>query len=185
MSATIVIGDGPAGLSATLFLAKNDHPVTTFGTDDTAMHYAHLHNYLGVPDTGGSEFQRIAHQQVADAGGSVREEEVTGVRRDGAELVVSTEEEDDAARGTYLIIAGGKASGKLAASLGVTVEREGVEVDQHGRTGVDGVYVVGRLARPNRSQAIISAGMGAAAALDILAAEAGEDVADWDTPPGG
>jgi thioredoxin reductase len=45
------------------------------------------------------------------------------------------------------------------------------------------VYVVGRLARPNRSQAIISAGAGAAAALDILSREAGEDVHDWDSPP--
>ena len=34
-----------------------------------------------------------------------------------------------------------------------------------------------------RSQAIISAGDGAAAALDILSTEKGEDVLDWDEPP--
>jgi hypothetical protein len=48
---------------------------------------------------------------------------------------------------------------------------------------MDRVYVVGRSARPERSQAIISAGAGAAAALDILAAEAGKNVTDWDSPP--
>jgi thioredoxin reductase (NADPH) len=48
---------------------------------------------------------------------------------------------------------------------------------------VPGVYVVGRLARPGRSQAIISAGDGASAAIDILSKEKGEDVTDWDSPP--
>jgi hypothetical protein len=43
--------------------------------------------------------------------------------------------------------------------------------------------VIGRSARPGRSQAIISAGDGARAALDILAREAGKDVQDWDRPP--
>ena len=42
--------------------------------------------------------------------------------------------------------------------------------------------MVGRSTRPGRSQAIISAGDGARAALDILAREAGKDVQDWDTP---
>ena len=49
--------------------------------------------------------------------------------------------------------------------------------------GIDRVYVVGRAVRPARSQAIISAGAGAVAALDILAREEGKDVQDWDTPP--
>ncbi len=59
----------------------------------------------------------------------------------------------------------------------------GFDVDRDGRSSLDGVYVVGRSVRPTRSQAIISAGDGAAAALDILAREAGKDVQDWDTPP--
>ncbi len=45
------------------------------------------------------------------------------------------------------------------------------------------MYVVGRSARPGRSQAIISAGDGAAAAIDILSREQGKDVLDWDQPP--
>ena len=47
----------------------------------------------------------------------------------------------------------------------------------------DGVYAVGRLVRPQRSQAIISAGAGAAAAIDILSTLKGEPVQDWDEPP--
>lgn len=129
----IVVGDGPGGLSAALFLAKNGLDAVVYGQDATAMHYALLHNYLGAPDTGGTEFQAVARRQVSDQGAEV-------------------------------------------AGAGVVVDREQ-------RTSVDRCYAVGRSARPNRSQAIISAGAGAVAAVDILSREAGTDVTDWDSPP--
>jgi thioredoxin reductase len=59
----------------------------------------------------------------------------------------------------------------------------GLSVDVNGKTALPGVYAVGRLVRPKRSQAIISAGDGAAAAIDILSALKGEPVQDWDSPP--
>ena len=48
MPDVIVIGDGPGGLSAALFLAKNGKEVVVYGQDKTAMHWAMLHNYLGI-----------------------------------------------------------------------------------------------------------------------------------------
>ncbi len=179
---TIVIGDGPGGLSAALFLAKNGTPVTVFGTDDTAMHHAYLYNYLGLPEIDGSDFQAIARSQVQDAGAVLRQERVAAVQRTADGFTVSTEGgEDVAAR--FLILTEGR-SPDLALSLGVaTGEDGGVASDRDGRTSIDGLYVVGRSARPRRSQAIISAGHGAAAAIDILSRLAGKDVQDWDTPP--
>ena len=64
MASVIVVGDGPGGLSAALFLAKKGHEVNVFGTDQTAMNYAYLHNYLGLREIAGTEFQRIAKDQV-------------------------------------------------------------------------------------------------------------------------
>lgn len=182
MTHTIVIGDGPGGLSAALFLAKNGQQVTVFGTDDTAMHYAMLHNYLGVPATSGTEFQGIARRQVAEFGAELASARVASVTSEGNSFRITT---DDGAsyNADYVVLTEGK-DPQLALMLGVATGESGnIAVNQEGRTSVDNVYVVGRAARPSRSQAIISAGAGASAALDILSREAGKDVQDWDTPP--
>jgi thioredoxin reductase (NADPH) len=181
MAKVIVVGDGPAGLSAALLLAKNEQEVVVYAQDQTPMHYAELHNYLGVPVMTGTEFQKLARGQVTGYGAVIREEEVTGLRRDGAHLVAMTAAGED--RGDYLIIAGGKTAQQLAEDVGAERRDGVVTVDTEYRTSVERVYAVGRVTRPERSQAIISAGAGATAALDILAREAGEDVTDWDTPP--
>lgn len=182
MADVIVIGDGPGGLSAALYLAKNGLDVVVYGEDETAMHYAHLYNYLGLPDVGGSEFQAIAREQVQEQGAELRAERVLTVEPDGEVYAASTNEgERETAK--YLILSEGKKP-RLAALLGIEPGEHGIEVDRTGHTSVDRVYAIGRMVRPGRSQAIISAGDGAAAALDILAREQGKDVYhDWDTPP--
>lgn len=181
MAKVIVIGDGPAGLSAALFLAKNGHQTLVYAQDQTAMHAAELHNYLGIPVINGSEFQRVARDQVTEHGAEIRNDEVAEVAGDGERFTVSTTAGEEAA--DYLVLAGGLAARRLAEQLGVEQGERGVIVDDDARTSIDRVYAAGRLTRPTRAQAVISAGAGARAALDILAREAGKDVTDWDTPP--
>lgn len=181
MADVIIVGDGPGGLSAALFLAKNGHTTTVYGQDGTAMNFAYLHNYLGAPDTAGTEFQRIARRQVEEQGGSIVDAQVDAVAVDGDRLSVSGDWGSAAA--DYLVLTEGK-NPVLARSLGLEEDDEGrIRVDGEMRSSHDRVYVVGRSIRPSRSQAIISAGDGARAALDILAREEGKDVQDWDTPP--
>ena len=180
MSKVTIVGDGPGGLSAALFLAKNGHEVKVFGQDETAMNHAYLYNYLGLPEIDGTEFQNIAKGQVTEHGGQIVAEEVTSVAVDG---VFTVETDSSSYESDYLILTEGK-SPDLALSLQVETDDDGaIVVDQDNRSSVDKVYVVGRSVRPKRSQAIISAGAGAVAALDILAREEGKDVQDWDTPP--
>ncbi len=179
MTSVIVVGDGPGGLSAALFLAKNGHDVLIFGTDKTAMNYAYLHNYLGIPEIAGTEFQKIAKGQVASFGATIYETEVTSITADDG-FIAATEDGDYS--GDYLILTEGKKP-ELAIGLGLETDENGaIVVDRDYRSSMDRVYVVGRSARPERSQAIISAGAGATAALDILALEAGKNVQDWDSP---
>ena len=183
MTDTIIIGDGPGGLSAALFLAKNGQDVIVFGQDKTSMHWALLYNYLGIPKILGSDFQVVARKQVTDFGATIKEQIVTSIENNGSGFTVTTEN-GDTHTSKYLVLAEGKGV-KLSAGLGLTSAGESVEAGSNGQTSVEGLYVVGRSTSIQRSQAIISAGQGAAAALDILSIELERDVRDFDTPPKG
>ncbi len=184
MAKTIIVGDGPGGLSAALFLAKNGQETVVYGKDETAMHYAHLHNYLGHVEISGSDLQEIGRRQVESHGATLVGSRVTAIAQNGDRFAV-TLEDGSVDTADYLVLSEGR-SPELARSLGLATAGDGtIEVDRDHRTSLERVYVIGRSARPRRSQAIISAGAGASAALDILAIEAGTDVQDWDGPPKG
>ena len=179
MASIGIIGDGPGGLSAALFLAKNGHAATVYGTDTTAMHFAYLHNYLGIREIDGSDFQQIAREQVTGFGGIIVEDEVTAISADDGFIVAT---ESGSVAFDYVIFSEGK-NPALARSLGLAIDEAGaIVVNREYASSMDRIYAVGRSARPERSQAIISAGAGATAALDILAREAGKNVTDWDSP---
>ena len=183
MPDVIVIGDGPGGLSAALFLAKNKVDVVVFGQDATAMNYALVKNYLGIPEILGTDFQRIARKQVADFGGRLRDEKVAAIAAAGPGRWSVELESGEKLTARCLVLSEGKAP-RLAKQLGLAFDdATGIATDKHARTALDGVYVVGRSARPGRSQAIISAGDGAAAAIDILSRDKHESFVDWDEPP--
>ena len=177
----VVIGDGPGGLSAALFLAKAGTPVTVLGQDETAMNWALLYNYLGIPEIGGTEFQRVAKAQVQGLGAVLRDAKVEQVVAEGDGFAV-TLEDGGVLKAGVIVLSEGK-SPKLARALGCAEAERGIQVNEHGLTSVANVYAVGRMVRPTRSQAIISAGDGAKAALDILSRAEGREVQDWDSPP--
>ncbi|MBK6517289.1 MAG: NAD(P)/FAD-dependent oxidoreductase [Polyangiaceae bacterium] len=182
MPDVLVIGDGPGGLSAALFLAKNKLEVVVLGEDKTAMHWALLKNYLGVPEMLGSDFQKVARGQATAVGATLRAAHVDAVARDGEKFKV-TLAGGESLSAKYLILSEGKAP-QLSKQLGLQFdEGNGIATDRNARSSLEGVYVVGRSARPGRSQAIISAGDGAAAAIDILSREHGKSFIDWDEPP--
>ncbi len=181
MATVLIIGDGPAGLSAALLLAKNHQDTVVFGTDTTPLHHAQLGNYLGVESMRGSEFQAMARKQMEAAGARTRDEAVREVLQDDKGFIVRSESAEW--HGDYVILAAGKASQRLARQLGIAVGEGRLTVDGDQRTTLDRVYAVGRVTRPERSQAIISAGAGAAAAIDILSRETGRDFHDWDNAP--
>lgn len=173
----LVVGDGPGGLSAALFLAKKDVGVEVFGTDETPMHKALLKNYLGIKEMTGSEFQGIARDQVESFGAGLHETKVTDLEAADDGFAIET---DDGDRWTGNFIVIGTTNKEHLKTLGVELDDGVADVDRNGRTNVDGCYAVGWATRKQKIQAIISAGDGAAAALDILSTLEGEDVHDFD-----
>lgn len=182
MTHVVVAGDGPGGLSAALFLAKNGLEVTVVGKDETAMHYALLYNYLGIPKIMGSDFQKIAREQVSGFGAKFVTNHVAEVTSENGGFTLSLEEDGPSLTADYVILAEGRGRA-IAKALELPGDSSGVTVDRNGQTTIDKLYAIGRMTRVNGSQAIISAGEGAAAALDILSREAGKTVNDWDSPP--
>jgi thioredoxin reductase (NADPH) len=181
MTHVAVVGGGPAGLSAALFTAKNDLETTVFDTDGTWMHKAHLFNYLGIDSRDGSQFMEDARDQVDEFGVERRQdEEVTGVSEtDGGFTVMTEDGEYDA---DYVVLATG-ANRDLAEDLGASFTDEDiVDVDVDMETSVEDAYATGAMVRAEEWQAVISAGDGAAAALNILSKEKGEHFHDFDTP---
>ena len=182
MTTVAIVGDGPGGLSAALLLAKSGIDTTVYAQDETPMHYALLLNYLGIERMTGSDFQTVARRQATDHGAEVVEAEVTAVHR-GEDGRFTVETDGASTDVDAVVLAGGKQAQALAAALGAAAGDGRVEVDADQHTRVPGLYAIGRVVRPSRSQAIISAGAGAVAALDILSRAAGKDVQDWDSPP--
>lgn len=181
MTTVIVVGGGPAGLSAGLFTSKNGLETQVFDTDETWMHKAHLFNYLGIRSMDGAVFmERAREQATADHGVELHDEIVEEVTEAAAGFEVRTAE--SAYEADYVVLATG-ADRSLAESLGCTFSENGtVAVDVTMETSVDGAYATGAMVRAEEWQAIISAGDGAAAALNILSTETGEPFHDFDTP---
>lgn len=181
MPTVVIIGGGPAGLSAGLFTAKNGLETVVFDTDETWLHKAHMYNYLGIEEIDGTEFLERAREQVASFDADLRVgEAVTEVERDGDGFAVRTDDGEYDAE--YVVFATGTDT-ELPEQLGCETTDDGlVDVDLNMRTSVENAFAVGSMIRDQKWEAVISAGDGGAAALQILSDEAGEPVHDFDTP---
>ena len=180
MADVAVVGGGPAGLSAAQYAAKNHLETITFDTDESWMHKAHLFNYSGVRSISGDEFLTIARGQTRDRGATLYETEVTSIEQTDDGFVLTTD--DDEYTAEYVVLAtGGDRS--LAEDLGCDfTDEDVVDVTVDMETSVENVYATGGMGRAEKWQAVIAAGDGAAAVLDILSKEKGEYYHDFDMP---
>jgi thioredoxin reductase len=181
MASVAIVGGGPAGLSAALFTAKNGLETTVFDTDGTWMHKAHLFNYPGIGSIDGSTFVETLRDQV-DSFGVERQQgvEVTGLGQSDDGFTLDTE--DGQFEATYVVLATG-ANRDLAEGLGCEfTDEDTVDVGVSMETSVADAYATGAMVRAEEWQAVISAGDGAAAALNILSKEKGEHFHDFDVP---
>lgn len=180
MADVIIVGGGPAGYSTALFTSKYGLDTVVYDTDDSKMHSAHLWNYLGIKEIGGSEFLNVARAQVEKYGTEIRQAKVTDARKDGDGFTVETED-GTTESAKFLVIATGL-NNDLLKDLGVEMEGKEAKVGHSGETSIEDLYAVGWISR-NQSQAIISAGDGAAAAIHLIAQVEGKPYHDFDVPP--
>ncbi|AUV82474.1 thioredoxin reductase [Salinigranum rubrum] len=183
MPEVLVIGGGPAGLRTALFTAKNGLDTTVFDTDETWMHNAHLFNYPGIGSADGSNVRVTLREQVDDFDVDRHQETpVTAVSPTDDGFVVETADADNEYTADYVVLATG-ANRELTDELDcVCTDEEVIDADVTMETSVEDAYPTGAMVRVEEWQAVISTGDGAAAALNILTKENGEQFHDFDVP---
>ena len=197
----VVVGGGVAGLSAAVYTARQGLDTLFVDPGESILRRnARLENFPGFPlgvdprrlldllgeqaETAGADRldARVTRVSLADEGPDAAD---AGNAADGARFAVTTDEGDRI--GARRVVAATKNEvGYLTELDGVEIVDRGkayVDADERGRTGVDGLYAAGRLARKPH-QAAVCAGHGAEVAVTLLEESDEPFYHDWVAPEG-
>jgi thioredoxin reductase (NADPH) len=181
-----IVGAGPAGLTAGLFTARAGLDTLVVNADEPILRRnAHLENVPGFPAGVNSRlFLDMLEDQADRNGCDRREKRVTAVSETGDGLAVETD--DRTVRTDYVVCTSWADTDYLeldAVGLTKRGSKTYVDVNEHGETGVDGLYAAGRIAgQPH--QTVVSAGHGATVALSVIHDSDVPFYHDWVAPEG-
>ena len=183
----LIIGGGPAGLSAGLFTARAELDSLLLNDGDPILRRnAHLENYPGFPaGVNSHRLLELMGEQADRAGCDRQEGRVVDLWESAGGFVAETE--DGRTLAASNVVAATKNTVDFLAGIdGVEILDRGkkfVDTDDRGRTGVAGLYAAGRLAAQPH-QAIIVAGHGATVGVTLIEDSDVEFYHDWVTPEG-
>lgn len=178
-----VIGAGPAGASAAIFLAKAGKKTVVIDHDKSITKRAWVENHYGVPEISGPDLIKTGIKQFQKFGAELVREQVTSITKNEDNFEIQTGD------GTYqagqIILATGVLT-TLADSLGLATKdatepriKRIFEVDADGKTNVSGVWAAGTAAGVS-VHTIITAGDGAKVAINVISELNGERYVDHD-----
>jgi thioredoxin reductase (NADPH) len=183
----VVVGGGVAGLSAAMFTARHGMGTLVVDAGDSILRRnAHVENFPGFPaGVNPRLLLDMMAEQAEDAGCDRLDATVDRLEPTDDGFRVETSD-GEAIRAQYVVAATKNTTDYLDGVDGVGLIDRGktfVDADERGRTGVDGLYVAGRLAEKPH-QAIVSAGHGAEVAVTLLEDADRPFYHDWTTPEG-
>jgi thioredoxin reductase len=188
----VIVGGGVAGLTAATFTARSDFDtvVVTHG-ESILRRNAHLENVPGFPAGVNPRLFADLLQRQAERNGALLETGiVTAVEAAESGFDVRVELDGGDRRGLdadYVIAASWADSAYLEALDPVGLVKRGsktyVDIDDDGRTGLDGLYAAGRIAGAAH-QTVVCAGHGADVALTLIHDSDVPFYHDWTAPDG-
>jgi len=121
----IVVGSGPAGISASLYLKRANKNILVIGNDNSRLSLAHkIDNYYGFPDgISGKDLYNNGIEQAKNLGIEVLFEEVLGIKYEDKFIVKTTNNEYSS---KYVIIATGSSNNKPNIKNLVNLEGKGI-----------------------------------------------------------
>jgi thioredoxin reductase (NADPH) len=184
----VIVGAGPAGLSAAVFAARAGFDTVVVEDGSSILRRnAHLENFLGFPAGVNSRLLLdMGREQAERSGAEFVDADVEAVERadsDDTRFLVRT---DNGAHETDYVVVASWADASVVEALDVETTQQGSKTyveTEDGRTGVDGLYVAGRIAgQPH--QTMVNAGHGAKTALSMVQDSKVPFYHDWVAPEG-
>ncbi|WP_435195516.1 FAD-binding protein [Natronomonas sp. EA1] len=191
MTDVLVIGGGVAGLTASIFTARAglDTLVVSHG-ESILKRNSHLENVPGFPaGVNARLFLELTREQAERNGVSFREGRVSDLSSGEEGLLVRVEgaDSEETLSTEYAIAASWSDSDYLDDIEEVGLTKRGskvyVDIDDFGRTGLDGLYAAGRIAE-KAHQTVVCAGHGSEVALTLIDDSDVPFYHDWVAPEG-
>lgn len=185
-----IVGGGVAGLTAGIFTARAGFDTVVVNHGESILRRnSHLENVPGFPAGVNSRlFLELLEEQAGRNGCLFERGLVTSLAStdEGFVLRVEADEEFDLAA-DYVLVASWSDTEYLEDTAEVGLTKRGsktyVDVDDDGRTGLDGLYAAGRVAE-KAHQTIVCAGHGADVALTLIDDSEVPYYHDWVAPEG-
>jgi thioredoxin reductase (NADPH) len=184
----IVIGGGPTGGSAALFTSKAGKKTLVIDNEKSITKKAWLDNHYGVDGISGPDLVEVGKKQATKFGAEWIEGEALDIKTSSNIHTVITEDEKKYET-KHVILATGM-SVQLAEKVGIktTLGTEPriktiIEVDQKGKTDIEGIWAAGTVAGVSM-HTIITSGDGAKVAINLISEMNGERYVDHDVLKG-
>ncbi len=184
----VVIGGGVAGLTAATFTARAGLETIVLSHGESILRRnAHLENVPGFPaGVNARLFVDLLTEQAERNGARIETGRVTKLEA-GERFEVRIDEGPFELRPDYVIVASWADAAFLETVPDVDLIERGsktyLDVDDGGRTGVEGLYAAGRIAA-KAHQTVVCAGHGAEVALSLIEDSEVPFYHDWVAPDG-
>ncbi|MFA9558852.1 FAD-dependent oxidoreductase [Evansella sp. AB-rgal1] len=180
----VIIGAGPAGASAAIFTSKAGKKTLLIDSEKSLTKRAWVENHYGVEGIDGPALLEKGINQATKLGTDFTIDTVVNIVKEDDFFSVETES-NSVVQAKHVLLATGVLA-DLAEKVGLKVIpgtepriKSNIKVDSEGKTNINGIWAAGTVAGVS-VHTIVTAGHGAAVAINIISEINGERYVDHD-----